>query len=128
MLNCPACGHGITREFVRRVSFDCPNCGVALRTRPSAITVWGDRLNRFSWWALIVLVLADRAWLGRHIWQVLPICAGVAICIDLLSLCFPAAGFEIVAPAMPANYQNVAPVSTREYDQRLKAGRSLGIT
>jgi len=128
MLNCPACEHGVAKELVRRVTFDCPNCGVALRAHPNAITIWGDRLNRFCWWALILLFLADRAWLGRNFWMVVLIGGGIALCIDVLAALFPGAGFEVVAPALPAQYRNFVPDSNREYDQRWKTVRSLGIT
>jgi hypothetical protein len=128
MLNCPACKHGVPKEWMRRVMFDCPNWGIALRTRPNAVTVWCDRLNRFSWWALIVLFLIDRAWLGRNLWMVLVVGGGIAVCGDVLAALFPAAGFEVVAPALPARYRNLAPVSNREYNQRWKTVKSLRIT
>jgi hypothetical protein len=127
MLGCPACEHGIAKEFVRQVTFDCPNCGVALRTRPSRISLWGDKLNRLSWWTLILLFLTDRAWLGGHFWMVWLIGFSVAFAIDMLSIIFPPAGFDVVAAALPARYRNLAPISNREYDQRWKSVRPLGI-
>lgn len=128
MLHCPACEHDVPKEWIRRVTFDCPNCGVALRALPNAITVWGDRLNRFDWWVLILLFLTNRHWLGRNFWSLWLICFTVALGIDLLGAMFPAAGLEVVGSAVPAQYRNIMPLSNREYDQRWKTVRSLGIT
>jgi hypothetical protein len=128
MLNCPACEHGIPKGLMRRVTFDCPNCGVALRTLPNAITVWGDRLNRFAWWALIILFLTDKSWLGRNFWLLWLICFTVALGIDVLGVLFPPAGFEVLGSAVPAQYRNILPLSNREYDRRWETVRSLGIT